>query len=58
MGKHKTERTEQLKQAARQYAIGRQVQDIIEQHNFNRLVAQGVIVEADVETWSEADNEA
>ena len=45
MGKHKTQRADELRQAARRYAIGSQVQDIIEQHNFDRLVAQGFIVE-------------
>lgn len=45
MGAHKTQRTEELRDAARRYLIGSQVQDIIEQHNFNKLINQGIIVE-------------
>lgn len=45
MGKAKTQRTDELRDTARRYVIGRQVQDIIEQHNFDRLIAQGFIVE-------------
>ena len=45
MGKPKTQRTDELRQAARQYAISSQVQDIIEQHNVDRLINQGIIVE-------------
>ena len=45
MGKHKTDRTDEIKQAARRCVIAEEAQNHIEQHNFDRLVAQGVIVE-------------
>lgn len=44
MGKSKTDRTEQLRQAARRYTIAQEAQGHIEQHKFDRLVAQGIIV--------------
>ena len=49
MGKHKTERTDELRQAAKRIAIAGEVQNHIEQHNFDRLVRNGVIVEAQAE---------
>jgi hypothetical protein len=45
MGKHKTERTEQLIQAVRHYTVGEQARQAIEQHNFEKMVRSGVIVE-------------
>lgn len=45
MGKHKTKRTEELRQTDKRRMWGDYVLDIIEQHNFDRLVAQGIIVE-------------
>lgn len=45
MGKPKTERTEKLRQAARRYIIAEQAQNAIEQHNFDRMIWQGIIVE-------------
>lgn len=44
MGKPKTQRTDELKQAAKRYVIAEEVQDRIEQHKFDRLVKVGVIV--------------
>ena len=46
MGKRKTDRTDELRQAAKRYVIAEQAQNHIEQHNFDKLVAQGDIVEA------------
>jgi len=46
MGKHKTQRTEALQQAGKRIIIAGEVQNAIEQHNFNRLVKNGVIIEA------------
>ena len=45
MGQPKTERTQQLHKAARRYAVAQQANRAIEQHNFDKLVAQGTIVE-------------
>lgn len=45
MGKPKTQRTEQLRQAAQRLVIVEEVSNTLEQHNFDRLVAQGTIVE-------------
>lgn len=45
MGKHKTQRTDERIQAAKRYVIAEEVSNRIEQHNFDRLVEQGVIVE-------------
>ena len=44
MGAHKTQRTDELRQAAERYIIAEQAQNHIEQHNFDRLVRSGVIV--------------
>jgi len=44
MGKPKTQRTDELRQTARRYVIAEEAQNHIEQHNFDRLVAQGVII--------------
>ncbi len=44
MGKHKTQRTDRLKQFTMQYLAAEQAQNHNEQHNFDKLVAQGVIV--------------
>lgn len=43
MGKHKTDRTEQLKTAAKRYIIAEEANNHVEQHNFDRMVAQGFI---------------
>ena len=40
----KRERTEQLKKAAIEFLLLEQAQNDIEQHNFNKLVRQGIIV--------------
>lgn len=45
MGKAKTQRTERLIQAGRRRVIVEEVSNRIEQHNFERLVKQGVIME-------------
>ena len=45
MGKHKTQRTDELRQAAKRCVIAEEAQSHIEQHNFNNLIAQGVIIE-------------
>lgn len=45
MGKPKQERTEQIKRVGKNIIIREQVQNSIEQHNFDRLVENGVIVE-------------
>ena len=44
MGKAKTQRTQALIQAARRRVLAEQVSNSIEQHNFDRLVRQGIIV--------------
>jgi len=48
MGKHKRnkrrERTEQLLQQAYRFLMNEQAQNAIEQHNFDKLVRQGIIV--------------
>ena len=44
MGKPKTDRTQQLHKAARRYTVAQQANRAIEQHNFDKLVAQGTIV--------------
>jgi len=44
MGKPKTQRTERLIQAARRYVIAEEVRNHIEQHNFDSLVREGMIV--------------
>ena len=49
MGAHKTQRTQELRQAAERYVIAEEVQNRIEQHNFDRLVRSGVIIEAQAE---------
>ena len=49
MGKHKTQRTDELRQAERRYIMAEQSQNHIEQHNFDRLVAQGILVEGGLE---------
>ena len=49
MGSHKTQRTQELRQAAERYVIAEEVQNHIEQHNFDRLVRNGVIIEAQTE---------
>ena len=49
MGKHKTQRTQELRQAAKRYIVAEQAQNHIEQHNFDRLVENGVIIEAQAE---------
>ena len=49
MGKHKTQRTEELRQSVERYIIAEQAQNHIEQHNFDRLVRSGVIIEAQAE---------
>lgn len=45
MGKHKTQRTDELRNAAKRYAIAEEAQNRIEQHNFDRLVRNGALVE-------------
>jgi hypothetical protein len=45
MGKAKTDRTAQLRQAQVSYLMKEQAVNDIEQHNFDRLVASGVLVE-------------
>ena len=49
MGKHKTRRTNELRSAAKRYIIAEEAQNCIEQHNFDRLVRNGVIIEAQAE---------
>ena len=49
MGAHKTQRTQELRQVAERYVIAEEVQKRIEQHNFDRLVRSGVIIEAQAE---------
>lgn len=49
MGKHKTQRTEALQQAGKRIIIAGEVQNRIEQHNFDSLVRNGVIIEAQAE---------
>ena len=44
MGKPKTDRTQQLHAAARRYALAQQANKAIEQHNFTKLIRQGVVV--------------
>ena len=44
MGKHKTDRTQQLHEAARRYTLAQQVNRAIEQHNFTKLIRQGTVV--------------
>ena len=44
MGKHKTDRTQQLHEAARRYTLAQQATRAIEQHNFDKLIRQGVVV--------------
>ena len=44
MGKHKTDRTQQLYAAARRYTLAQQANRAIEQHNFDKLIRQGVVV--------------
>lgn len=44
MGKHKKERTNQLKMNARSRYYREVAQNEIEQHNFDKLIKQGVIV--------------
>lgn len=39
------ERTQQLREAANRIVLTEQIQNHIEQHNFNKLVEQGVIRE-------------
>lgn len=46
MGKYKTNRTDELRRADERMMLGDHVLAAIEQHNFDRLMAQGVIVEA------------
>lgn len=43
MGKHKTQRTDDLQHTGKRIVIAGEVQNIIEQHNFDRLIEQGVI---------------
>lgn len=45
MGKHKTQRTDELQQTVKNYLIAEQAQNHIEQHNFDRLVRNGALVE-------------
>jgi len=45
MGRNKKERTEELKRLARNYSIQSEVQRQIQEHNFCKLVASGIIVE-------------
>lgn len=47
MGKPKQERTEQIKCIGQGIIIAEQAQNAIEQHNFDRLVRNGVIVDMD-----------
>ena len=49
MGKHKTKRTEEQQQAARRYVIA-VLDEIITEQDFDKLVAQGTIVEASSES--------
>lgn len=44
MGANKTQRTEAIQQAGKRIVIAGEVQNIIEQHNFDRLIEAGVIV--------------
>lgn len=44
MGKHKTDRTEALRQAIDRHRLAEQADNAIEQHKFARLVNQGVLV--------------
>ena len=44
MGKHKRERTEQIQRIGKHIIMAEQAQNAIEQHCFNKLVRQGVIV--------------
>lgn len=45
MGKNKKERTEELRRFARNYTIQSEVQSQIQEHNFRKLLAAGIIVE-------------
>ncbi len=45
MGKHKTQRADRLRKADNRRMWGDYVLKAIEQHNFDRLVAQDVIIE-------------
>lgn len=49
MGKAKTQRTEELRQAIARRRLDEQACNAIEQHNFDRLVKNGVIIEAQAE---------
>lgn len=49
MGRHKTQRTEALRQAIARRRLDEQACNHIEQHNFDRLVRNGVIIEAQAE---------
>lgn len=52
MNKHR-QRTEALRQAIARRRLSEQVDNAIEQHNFERLVEQGVVVkERDKEFWT------
>lgn len=44
MGKPKQERTEQIKRIGKSIIMREQVQNSIEQHNFDSLVRRGIIV--------------
>ena len=50
MGKHKRERTEQIQRIGKHIIMTEQAQNANEQHRFNKLVRQGVIVRDETET--------
>jgi predicted ribosome quality control (RQC) complex YloA/Tae2 family protein len=50
VGKAKTERTQALIQAARRRVIAEEASNAIEQHNFDRMVKNGVIRRDEIHT--------
>ncbi len=52
MGRHKRERTAQIQRIGKNIVMAEQAQNASEQHSFNRLIRQGVIVRDETEEKS------